>query len=85
MATGITLAEATKKAKATSFYKHFGFKGATSHIDDKYGIDVDDIYNVADILPDTLKYQYSLKITPSKELLPEDELHIGYLNLEKIK
>ena len=79
------MAEATKKAKATSFYKHFGFKGASSHIDDKYGIDVDDIYNVADILPDTLKHQYSLKITPSKELLPEDELHIGYLNLEKIK
>ena len=85
LATGKTLAEATKKAKATSFYKHFGFKGATSHIDDKYGIDVDDIYNVADILPDTLKHQYSLKITPSIELLPEDELHIGYLNLEKIK
>ena len=39
-----------KVAKATTFYKHFSFEGATSHIDDKYGIDVDDIYNVNDIL-----------------------------------
>ena len=49
------MAEATKKAKATSFYKHYGFKGATSHIDDKFGIDVDDIFNVADILSAELK------------------------------
>jgi hypothetical protein len=34
------------KAEATTFYKHCGFDEAISHIDDKYGIDVDDIYNV---------------------------------------
>ena len=84
LATGTSLAEATKKAKATSFYKHYGFKGATSHIDDKYGIDVDDIYNVSDILSLNYKEQFSLKITDTNAILPEDELHIGYLNLEKI-
>ena len=74
----------SKNAKATIFYKHFGFKGATSHIDDKYGIDVDDIYKVSDILPAPIKELYSLKITKSETDLEEDKLHIGYLKLNKI-
>ena len=56
------LAIASKNAKSTTFYKHCGFKGATSHIDDKYGVDVDDIYNVTDILNDHYKEHYSLKL-----------------------
>ncbi len=75
---------ASKNAKATTFYKHCGFKGATSHIDDKYGIDVDDIYNVADILTDTYKEKYSLNITKIERFFEEDPLHIGYLKLDKI-
>ena len=81
--TGVTLAEATKKAKATSFYKHYDFEGATSHIDDKYGIDVDDIYNIEDILAPELKEKFALKITEIENAI-EDELHIGYLKLEKL-
>lgn len=46
---------AIQKAKQTAFYKHTGFEGASSHIDDKYGIDVDDIYEIEDILPAQLK------------------------------
>ncbi len=84
----LTIAEnlgiASKNAKATAFYKHCGFKGATSHIDDKYGIDVDDIYNVDDILNDHYKEKYSLKITKVKTFFEEDPLHIGYLKLDKI-
>ena len=83
LATGATLAEATKKAKATSFYKHYGFKGATSHIDDKFGIDVDDIFNVSDILAPELKEKFALRISENNSSI-EDELHIGYLKLEKI-
>ena len=79
-----TLAHASKKAKANTFYKHCGFKGATSHIDDKYGIDVDDIYNVADILPEHYKALYSLKITKIETTFKEDDLHIGYLKIDKI-
>lgn len=75
---------ASKNAKATTFYKHCGFKGATSHIDDKYGIDVDDIYNVADILSEQYKEKYSLKITKESSIFEEDSLHIGYLKLDKI-
>ena len=78
------LSSASKNAKATTFYKHCGFKGATSHIDDKYGIDVDDIYNVADILPVHYKDHYSLKITKVKTFFEEDQLHIGYLKLDKL-
>ena len=84
LATGVTLAEAIKKAKVSSFYKHFGFKGATSHIDDKYGIDVDDILNVADILSNEFREKFALKISESNNNLV-DELHVGYLKIEKIK
>lgn len=84
LAVGSSLSEATKKSKATTFYKHFGFIGATSHIDDKYGIDIDDIYNVADILPESFKQQYGLEILPSRSVLQEDELHIGYVRIEKL-
>jgi Domain of Unknown Function (DUF1543) len=79
-----TLGEASKKAKETTFYKHCGFKGATSHIDDKFGVDVDDIYTVKEILELDVKEKFGLKITKADVKLPEDELHIGYLKLEKI-
>ena len=78
-----TKAEAIKKAKQTTFYKHYGFKGAESHIDDKYGVDVDDIHNIEDILSDKFKSQYRLKITKTN-IISEDEKHIGYLKLDKI-
>jgi hypothetical protein len=84
LAVGDSLSEATKKAKATSFYKHCGFKGATSHIDDKFGVDIDDLYNVKEILSLNLIEQFELQITPM-ENLTEDELHIGYLKIDKIK
>ena len=80
----LNTAEAIKRAKQTSFYLHTGFKGASSHIDDKYGIDVDDIYAIDDILPDAIKADSSITIKPtSKKSL--DTWHIGYTNLSKIK
>ncbi len=45
------MAGAVKQAKQTAFYKHTGFAGATSHIDDRYGVDVDDAFQVHDFLP----------------------------------
>ncbi len=82
---GQTMADAVKQAKQSTFYKHYGFKGATSHIDDKYGIDVDDMHKVEDILAPHFKEQYHIYITPTDNPA-EDELHIGYLKLgPKIK
>ncbi len=83
LAVGDSLSDATKIAKATSFYKHFGFKGATSHIDDKFGVDIDDLYNVKEILSLNLIEQFELQITPIENLI-EDKLHIGYLKIDKI-
>jgi Domain of Unknown Function (DUF1543) len=73
-------AEATTSAKQTAFYLHTGFKGATSHIDDKYGVDVDDIYEIEDVLPISLKVKYTVVIEPNSNK-STDELHIGYLKL----
>ena len=84
LAVGQQMADAVKIAKETTFYKHCGFKGATSHIDDKFGVDVDDLYNVSEILELDLKDKFSLKITKSEVSLVEDVLNIGYLKLEKI-
>ena len=66
---------AVKKAKETAFYKHSGFTGAVSHIDDKFGIDVDDLYRVDDLLGPGRGF--GLRIIPEKGL-PEDISHIGY-------
>jgi hypothetical protein len=74
---------AIKQAKETAFYKHVGFKGATSHIDDKYGVDVDDVFEIKDILSKETKSKYALKFTPA-DGLPEDEIFLGYLPLSKI-
>lgn len=74
---------AIKEAKETAFYKHVGFKGATSHIDDKFGVDVDDIFEIKDILSKETKSKYALKFTPA-ENMPDDELFLGYLPLSKI-
>ena len=78
-----TKGKAIRKAKQTTFYKHYGFKGAESHIDDKYGVDVDDIHNIEDILSDKFKSEFTLKITKTNATF-EDEKHIGYLKIDKI-
>lgn len=75
---------AIARSKATAFFRHTGFKGATAHIDDKYGVDVDDIFAIKDILPAEIKKRYSLRITPAPGPLPEDELHLGYFKLESV-
>ena len=70
-------------SKKSAFYKHTGFKGATSHIDDKYGVDVDDIFEIEDILAPAFKENYALQLTPSPGCV-EDPIHLGYLRLEKL-
>jgi hypothetical protein len=77
------LASATKQAKQTVFYKENGFDKAVSHIDDKYGIDVDDVYRVEDILPTAQKQTYRVQLKPATGM-PEDEIHLGYLPISKI-
>jgi hypothetical protein len=73
-------AEAVKRAKATAFYKHTQFEGAKSHIDDKYGVDVDDLYQIEEVLTASAKNQFMIILTPSSET-KEDQLHLGYFKL----
>ena len=77
-----TKATAIKNAKKTNFYKHcsISIKGGESHIDDKYGIDVDDIHRIEDILLSEFKDKYRLKITKTSNL-KEDIKYVGYLKI----
>ncbi|QES90132.1 DUF1543 domain-containing protein [Rhizosphaericola mali] len=76
--------EAIKLAKKSSFFSDYNMAGANSHIDDKYGVDVDDIYAIDEILPSEIKEKYSIQIrlTEAKE---EDKMHLGYLKLSLLK
>jgi hypothetical protein len=76
--------EAIKRAKATAFFKHTGFKGADSHIDDKYGVDVDDLYEIEEILPSSIKEKYSIVIRVAEGGIQKDEWHLGYTKLSSL-
>jgi hypothetical protein len=75
---------AIKEAKESAFYKHTGFSGADSHIDDKYGVDVDDLYEIEDILPADIKERYALHIMPASNT-KKDEWHLGYTKLSTLR
>lgn len=77
------LSTAIQAAKQTAFFKHTGFKGATSHVDDKYGIDIDDSYLVEDLLSAELREKYHIQITPGRKATA-DEWHIGYTKLSSL-
>ncbi len=74
---------AIQRSKETAFYKHTGFKGATSHVDDKYGIDVDDLYEITDILPEEIKENFTIQLLPATEV-KEDIINLGYFKLDKL-
>ncbi len=78
-------ATAIAQSKATTFYKHTGFKGAPSHVDDKYGVDVDDVYAIEEVLHASLKEKYTLEIVKNSIEIPEDEMSLGYHILKKIE
>jgi len=73
------IGKATQMAKRTPFWKEHD----ASHIDDKFLVDVDDIYEVSDLLGTAFKEQFVLEITDSI-LQEEDMLHIGYLKISKL-
>lgn len=66
--------EAALVAKETDFYKNV----VSPHIDDQYGVDVDDIFEILDILHNDFKQGYSLEITADTSP-SDDPLHVGYL------
>jgi len=68
---------AISASKKTAFFKHTHFEGANAHVDDKYGVDVDDIYDIDELLTKSTKEKYAIEITPSA-VDDEDVLHLGY-------
>lgn len=76
-----TKAIAIQLAKESAFYRHTGFKGASSHIDDKFGVDVDDFFEIPELLKADVKSKYKLRISPATGLV-EDHIHLGYMKLE---
>lgn len=76
---------AVQHSKKTVFFKTNSLKGANAHIDEKYGVDVDDIYRIEDVLSAGEKQLYDIQISPQLNGLPEDEIHLGYFKLDKIR
>ncbi len=83
-------AEAVKQAKQSDFYHEFTYKdkdslfNAASHIDDKFEVDIDDIYNVNDLISN-----FKLLIEPiandSHKVIDDDKDYVGYLSIKNLK
>lgn len=74
---------ASRRAKETLFYQHNHFDGAVSHIDDRYGIDVDDLYEIEDILSPSQKKEYYITLVPAQNV-KVDEMNLGYVKLSTL-
>jgi Domain of Unknown Function (DUF1543) len=79
----LDISKAIKIAKETAFYKHTHMEGDTSHVDDKYGIDVDDTYKIADVLPENMKKKYEIHLKLSNTSTV-DPMHLGYFKFENL-
>lgn len=83
LVAAINKAEAIKRAKETEFYTSMGFPGAVSHIDDKYALDVDDIYELEEVLNPNFKSRFYIHLNEVQNPLI-DEINLGYLPLKKL-
>lgn len=87
-----TQAEAIKQAKQSTFYKEFTFKdkdtpfNAASHIDDKFEVDIDDIYDVNNLVSN-IQILIEPTIHNSHELAnaDEDKEYVGYLSIKNLR
>ena len=87
-----TQADAIKQAKQSTFYKEFTFKdkdspfNAASHIDDKFEVDIDDIYDVNDLVSN-IQILIEPTIHNSHELAnaDEDKEYVGYLSIKNLR
>lgn len=80
-----TMGKVIKRVKQTEFYKTMGFTSAESHIDDKHGVDIDDLFKVSDILPKVMKDAYSIQLTPTNDADQSNVTKIGYIKIDSIQ
>ena len=85
-------ADAIKQAKQSAFYKEFTFKdkdspfNAASHIDDKFEVDIDDIYNVNDLISDVqLVIAPMIDTSDDSISTSEDKEYVGYLSIKNLR
>src|SRR5690606_16383485 len=79
-----SMGKVVKRVKQTEFYKTMGFKSAESHIDDKHGVDIDDLFKVTDILPKAMKEAYSIQLTPTTDVDQSNVTKVGYIKIDSI-
>lgn len=87
-----TQADAIKQAKKSQFYKQFTYKNkdspfnAASHIDDKFEVDIDDIYNVNDLISN-LQILIEPIDNDSHALVnaDDDKEYVGYLSIKNLR
>ena len=85
-------AEAIKQAKQSDFYKQFTFNdkvspfNAASHIDDKFEVDIDDIYNVNDLISNVeIIIEPIVRALDDSLNVAEDKDYVGYLSIKNLK
>ena len=84
--------DAIKQAKQSEFYQQLTFKdkdtpfNAASHIDDKFQVDIDDIYDVNDLVSN-IQILIEPRIHNSHELTntDEDKEYVGYLSIKNLR
>lgn len=77
---------AIAQAKQSDFYQQFSFDtsiAAVSHIDNQYGVAIDEMYRLDDILSPSLRQTYALKLTRQKG--EPDALYQGYIKRSHIE
>lgn len=79
---GKSMADVIKRVKKTKFYKTMGFKNAPSHIDDKLGVDIDDIHNINDLLSQETKVRYAIILESSAIENQENPMVVGYFKIK---
>ena len=83
-------AEAVKQAKQSDFYHQFTYKdkdspfNAASHIDDKFEVDIDDIYNVNELITD-VKILIEPIVNDSYKIIDDDKEYVGYLSIKNLR
>ncbi|MEN6670221.1 DUF1543 domain-containing protein [Psychrobacter sp. B38] len=85
-------ADAIKQAKQSEFYKTFTFKdkdspfNAASHIDDKFAVDIDNIYNVGDLISNVQLLIEPIINTEDGGLETKaDKEYVGYLSIKNLR
>ncbi|HEX8018627.1 hypothetical protein [Mucilaginibacter sp.] len=76
---------AIQLAKKSLFFKAKSLKGiASAHIDKKYGIDMDSVHYIEDLLSPAPKAQYRI-VFGNGTRIPDEKIHLGYFKLDKLK